>query len=281
MAESTRITHTVDRGEDELKSELRRRGANHWTEIQVGRVRLLALQAPERIVHIRVKTRSKGEWQASTRDGAPRTPPLPDATIWVFVDLTTTPARFYLLPDEEVRQNIDVAHQAYLSLHGGRRAENDTSEHHAIALERIEHGRDRWDLLGDVFTTNAAPPAWTNSIFPTELKPGERYDEGTVKQVLVNAYERDPRARAACLKHYGCRCAVCDLSFEERYGSLGKAFIHVHHKKPLASVGAGYTVDPLRDLVPVCPNCHAMLHRTPTPLTTDELRERIRVTRGD
>jgi len=130
--------------------------------------------------------------------------------------------------------------------------------------------------LGDVFTTNAAPFAWTNSIFPNELQAGERFDEGTVTQVLVNVYERDPRARAACLKHYGCRCAVCDLSFEERYGPLGKAFIHVHHKKPLASVGAGYTVDPLIDLVPVCPNCHAMLHRTRPPRQVDELRLLVR-----
>src|SRR5207248_8840219 len=74
-------------------------------------------------------------------------------------------------------------------------------------------------------------------LYPDELEPGLKYIEGARKQVRVNAYERNTRARTACLKHYGYRCAVCKLLFEERYGSLGKGFIHIHHLKPLALAG--------------------------------------------
>jgi 5-methylcytosine-specific restriction enzyme A len=59
------------------------------------------------------------------------------------------------------------------------------------------------------------------------------FPEGALTQVEVNRYERDPRARNACLQHWGCRCAVCDFSFEEIYGSLGRDYIHVHHLREL------------------------------------------------
>jgi 5-methylcytosine-specific restriction protein A len=51
------------------------------------------------------------------------------------------------------------------------------------------------------------------------------------------------------------------MDFEETYGPVGKGLIHVHHLKALASVGIEYQVNPVADLRPVCPNCHAMIHR--------------------
>jgi 5-methylcytosine-specific restriction enzyme A len=110
-------------------------------------------------------------------------------------------------------------------------------------------------------------------LYPDDLEPGRTYTEGAKRQVRVNAYERDPRARKACIAHHRCLCAVCDLSFEERYGSIGKGFIHVHHLRPLAEKGRPEAVDPTKDLVPVCPNCHAMLHRMDPPLTVEALRQ--------
>lgn len=95
---------------------------------------------------------------------------------------------------------------------------------------------------------------------PEQITRGE-YREGAVRQVLVNAYERDRAARQACIARFGATCAVCGLKFEDRYGALGAGFIHVHHVVPLSELGPGYELDPIRDLRPVCPNCHAMLHR--------------------
>lgn len=99
-------------------------------------------------------------------------------------------------------------------------------------------------------------------LYPDELEPGKKYIEGARKQVKVNAFERNSRARKACVNHYGCRCVACGVSFEEKYGEIGKGFIHVHHLKPLSLTVAEYQLDPIADLRPVCPNCHAMLHRS-------------------
>lgn len=112
-------------------------------------------------------------------------------------------------------------------------------------------------------------------LFPDELQPGRKYVEGARKQVRVNAYERDARARRACLKHYGHSSVVCEFDFERRYGRLGKGFIHVHHLKPLALTDGEYELDPKADLRPVCPNCHAMLHRGESVPSIEELCERV------
>jgi hypothetical protein len=53
----------------------------------------------------------------------------------------------------------------------------------------------------------------------------------------------------------------------------GRGFIHVHHLQPLSEAGGGETTDPEKDLVPVCPNCHYMLHRGDNLLSPEELRE--------
>ena len=98
------------------------------------------------------------------------------------------------------------------------------------------------------------------------------YSEGATSRVTVNRYERDPRARAACIERYGASCSVCGFDFGSAYGAHGEGFIEVHHLVPLARIGRAYTVDPTKDLRPVCPNCHAMLHRGDRVLAIEELR---------
>ena len=85
--------------------------------------------------------------------------------------------------------------------------------------------------------------------------------EGAKKRVYVNRYERDPKAREDCIKYYGCTCQVCGMDFAKKYGELGDGFIHVHHVVPIHEIGEEYELNPVEDLIPVCPNCHAMLHR--------------------
>lgn len=110
------------------------------------------------------------------------------------------------------------------------------------------------------------------SIFPDEVSETPVFTEGAIRQVLVNAYERSAAAREACIAHHGTACKVCSIDFSTIYGEIGVGFIHVHHIRKIADLGSVYAVDPVRDLVPVCPNCHAMLHRTDPPLGVQELR---------
>ncbi len=114
-----------------------------------------------------------------------------------------------------------------------------------------------------------------DEVHSEDLADEQEFAEGAKKRITVNAYERDPKARAACLKRYGSSCQVCRVSFLIVYGEIGKQFIHVHHRKPLAGRRADYRVKPTIDLVPVCPNCHAMLHTSNPPLGIEELREKM------
>jgi 5-methylcytosine-specific restriction protein A len=95
--------------------------------------------------------------------------------------------------------------------------------------------------------------------------------EGARTTIVVNAYERDPKARNRCIKKWGLACVACGFDFLRHYGILGEGFIHVHHLVPLSTIGAEYELNPEQDLRPVCPNCHAMLHRQIPPLTIEQL----------
>jgi 5-methylcytosine-specific restriction protein A len=59
-----------------------------------------------------------------------------------------------------------------------------------------------------------------------------------------------------------------------------EGFIHVHHIKPLAKLGSNYKIDPIKDLRPVCPNCHAVLHRKDFPYSLDEVVKLLEVYGG-
>ena len=60
------------------------------------------------------------------------------------------------------------------------------------------------------------------------------------------------------------------------YGEIAKGFIHVHHLIPLSEIKENYQVNPKTDLIPVCPNCHAMLHRQDPPLTPEALNRQMK-----
>jgi 5-methylcytosine-specific restriction enzyme A len=100
--------------------------------------------------------------------------------------------------------------------------------------------------------------------------------------VTVNRYERDLEARQKSIDHHGARCLVCEFDFAKAYGAIGEGFIHVHHTVPLSQIRASYVVDPINHLKPVCPNCHAMLHKRkhPEPYSIDELRSILREVRN-
>jgi hypothetical protein len=110
-------------------------------------------------------------------------------------------------------------------------------------------------------------------VLPGELDGRMGLDEGALRCVTVNAYERNPAARRHCIGHYGTACCICGFDFGARYGAVADGFIHVHHLRPLAEIGTEYEVDAIRDLRPVCPNCHAVIHLGGTTRSIDEMKE--------
>ena len=111
-------------------------------------------------------------------------------------------------------------------------------------------------------------------IYPDDISDSILF-EGAKKRVTVNFYERDLKARKVCLEHYGYNCSICKFNFENKFGEIGKNFIHVHHIKPLSEINQEYKVDPIKDLIPVCPNCHAMLHKKVPAYSLEELKDII------
>lgn len=147
------------------------------------------------------------------------------------------------------------------------------------------HPPDEKNALTSTNTTKIASPLTESDVPappPEDLTPtslGEEdipiatYTEGATRQILVNAYERDRHARRTCIDYYGLKCVVCGFDFERVYGMLGHGFIHVHHLVPLSTCSGTRQLDPVRDLRPLCANCHAMVHRRVPPLAVQELKE--------
>ncbi|QFG01295.1 HNH endonuclease (plasmid) [Psychrobacillus glaciei] len=138
----------------------------------------------------------------------------------------------------------------------------------ALTLERLREQGLKWAPQGPVKIRGEQLSQYLAINFNDYYSEGFFNDideddiyEGHKRTVTVNKYERSSIARKNCVEKYGYNCAVCDMNFEDAYGDLGKSFIHVHHIVPLEQIGREYKVDYEKDLIPVCPNCHAMLHR--------------------
>ena len=105
----------------------------------------------------------------------------------------------------------------------------------------------------------------------------EGYEEGSLLDCHGSKYERNQKARKECLEYYGYTCRVCGFNFEKQYGSIGRNFIEVHHRIEISSYsGDKHKVDHIKDLIPVCSNCHSMLHRTCPALSIEELQSLLK-----
>ena len=104
----------------------------------------------------------------------------------------------------------------------------------------------------------------------------EEYEEGSLLDCHGSKYERSRKARKECLEYYGYTCRVCGFDFEKQYGDIGRNFIEVHHRTEISSYsGEKHKVDYINDLIPVCSNCHSMLHRTKPALSIEALQDII------
>lgn len=97
------------------------------------------------------------------------------------------------------------------------------------------------------------------------------FREGLRFSVISTSIERNPHARRKCIEHFGCKCNICAFDFSKAYGEIGEDYIHVHHKQDISTTEGEHKVDPIRDLVPLCPNCHAMIHQRRPSLPLEEL----------
>lgn len=134
---------------------------------------------------------------------------------------------------------------------------------------------DKKGLLSEFNVTSENIFGLLNELSSDALSNSPIYIEGALTSKFVNAYERNPKARMKCLEHYGTQCAACNFDFEKTYGEAGKGYIEVHHVLPLTSLKKEYVVNPVQDLIPLCANCHAIVHRKNPIFTLTEIKDML------
>ena len=143
-------------GENFVAAEIHRRGG--YAVTFSGNMKGIDLIASDvthaRKIDIQVKTKTGGTWQTTTLHGRRHTKgkakPLEDGRFWIFVDLHKDGSGpdYYIVPAWWIENDIFTEHKSYLAKHGGHRAKNNDSTHHAIPLSRVQQWKDRWDILG-------------------------------------------------------------------------------------------------------------------------------------
>lgn len=167
-----------------------------------------------------------------------------------------------------------------LGIELGELSEKDLCKKEIVKIREC----NQWHILADYLGLDLNFEKPYCEVYPDEITPKDdtNIHEGAAKRVWVNQYERNSLARHMCIEKYGCNCFVCGMSFEDVYGDVGENFIHVHHIVPLHKIKQDYVVDGEKDLIPVCPNCHSMLHKEINGkcLTVEELKLRLKCRNG-
>ncbi|WP_201510237.1 HNH endonuclease [Psychrobacter alimentarius] len=89
----------------------------------------------------------------------------------------------------------------------------------------------------------------------------ESLSEGKKSKRYITTYERNPKYRKQAIAIHGNSCSACGFNFGDFYGKYAEGFIHIHHIVPVSEFEAPKTIDPETDLIPLCANCHAVVHR--------------------
>lgn len=222
-----------------------------------------SIQGKKKIIFYNSKT--KGDWQLSLNHSEDCDPYSKNNKFWILID--TSANKFFVTPERWLAKNMFDVHEIYKQNHGGKRPVNNDSKHHSKSENEIKQWEEAWDIVFE---------KQIDVVYDDEIQKENEYAEGCVININVNSYERNQSARTECLNSKGFSCIVCGFDFKKFYGDIGNKFIHVHHKVELSSIGKSYSVDPQNDLVPVCPNCHSMLHKKKPAYTVDELKKIIK-----
>ncbi|QXT39420.1 HNH endonuclease [Gymnodinialimonas ceratoperidinii] len=145
-------------------------------------------------------------------------------------------------------------------------------EDEPVKIDRFEPILQRKFLveLGKEWYSVETPIPPANSYEPLIV---QTFEEGEQSMLLSKRVERSAAARKRCLDIHGHQCLVCNKSMSDRYGEMGEDVIDVHHLNELSQTNGKYLVDPETDLVPVCPNCHRMIHTQQPALSLEAVRK--------
>lgn len=145
-------------------------------------------------------------------------------------------------------------------------------QRNAVQVDSI-YEKEILEQLSNTNFANGENQRWTLFKYQLDIDVEKKlYDEGNRYSIKSSAIERSNKARNKCLEYYGYSCQVCNFNFLDTFGDIGKDFIHVHHIEDLSLKKEAYQVDPIKDLIPICPNCHAMAHKRRPSIPIEELK---------
>jgi len=150
---------------------------------------------------------------------------------------------------------------------------------YAKSKEKIGHGQhNTWYADKDIDKSiRNSVVEYLNNFIANKISDEAKYYYNENKRSVITTQQiiRSREARDKCIELKGCYCNICGFDFQKTYGDLGKNYIEVHH---ITSIGElttsiGYEgTDPEKDLIPLCSNCHSMIHREKPPYTPDEVK---------
>lgn len=251
--------HSIARiGMAALKNEIVRLGGQNLKESSPAKRNMLEFDSLNNFrMQLRVKTMTKGGWQASIKD-AESSPEQEKGRFWVFIEVSQLSGdkKFYIAPEHWVKKDIFDKHREYLDRNNGARVSRADSNHHSIKLERVSEWESRWDLLGlnRNMDENQRPDYDDEAELAFTDREGRKYLRTHLfrerSSKCVSAFKRS-------LKSF--ECSLCGFNFEKIYGEIGRGFIEAHHIIPVAT--AGEREVRIEDYRAVCSNCHRMIHR--------------------
>ncbi|WP_425929982.1 HNH endonuclease [Pseudomonas sp. NyZ201] len=144
-----------------------------------------------------------------------------------------------------------------------------------IAVRRIS--QEGYDSILDHTTLLSAQVSTAAQDTEEDQLIFESAQEGNPITYFGTRYERRKDLRTKAIAIHGLECKACGFDFEQAYGEHAKGFIHVHHVVPISDFGGEKEVVPETDLVTLCANCHAVVHRKrDMTLSLDELKGMVR-----
>lgn len=174
----------------------------------------------------------------------------------------------------ELLKNLDIDAQeiiGYLQLLNDEHSIKTENAHEVNNISVYDEiNKEETPLEVNISTTNIT------FINKNNVATEKYYLDGELHSRLHTLTESDPGNRQITIDYHGPLCKACGFDFEKTYGDHGKSFIEIHHIEPVFQLGKPKTIDPITDLVPLCSNCHSMIHRQrKQPLSLKELKSII------
>ena len=170
-------------------------------------------------------------------------------------------------------QNTDIQHYGIPVTHGGDRGKGvigfDDTTLLLLEKKRIPHDGVYYARILDTVPVDHEEQAQAEESFASD----NTFTEGARRTIITTAPERDPAARDACIAHYRredgvLTCQVCGWT---KPNGVRKTIIEVHHRTPVSDYAGETEIDPITDLIPLCPTCHRIVHDTDPPMSVEAL----------